>query len=91
MNLPVGLKVETWFTEEKDLPSNHTDELFLVKAVDVKTKEEIYSIAMFIYWPVRKSIDYDEWRMICGSSCFARYSSENRYNVMAWGKLKLKY
>lgn len=90
-NLPTHLVVEKWFTEEKDLPSDPTNELFLVKAIDVTSKEEIYSIAMFVYWPVRKPIDYDEWRMICGATCFARYSNENRYNVVAWGKLKLKY
>ena len=91
MNLPTHLDVEKWFTDEKDLPSEPTNELFLVKIIEVKTKEEFYSIAMFIYWPVRKPIDFDEWRTICGATCFARYSSEKIYNVVAWGRLKLKY
>ncbi len=91
MNLPTHLAVEKWFTEEKDLPSAPNSDVFLVKAIDVKTKEEIYSVAMFSYCPIRKPVDYDEWVMVCGATCFARYSSDNRYNVIAWGRLKLRY
>lgn len=85
------LRLEQWFTNEKDLPSGPTDDIFLVQAVDVKTKEVIRSLAMFIYWPSRKPIDYDEWRMICGARCFARECEENQYNVVAWAKVKLDY
>jgi hypothetical protein len=88
-NLPNGLKVEQWFTEEKDLPSSSTDDIFLVRVVDTKSKEIIHTVAMFLYWPVREPIDYDEWRFICGARCFARFSSENQYNVVAWAKTKL--
>jgi hypothetical protein len=91
MNLPTGLKVERWFTEEKDLPSGPTNDIFLVQAIDVNTKEEINSLAMFHYWPSRKPIDFDEWRFICGATCFARESNDNKYNVVAWTKVKLNY
>ena len=92
MNLPTHLAVEKWFSDEKDLPSGPTNDVFLIKAVDVETKEEIYSVAMFLYWPREKGrIDFDEWRMVCGATCFARDSEDNAYNVVAWGKLKLKY
>lgn len=91
MNLPTGLKVEWWFTEEKDLPSGPTNDIFLVRAIDVKTKEEINSLAMFGYCPSRTPIDFDEWRFICGAKCFARESSDNIYNVVAWTKIKLSY
>lgn len=88
-NLPTDIAIEQWFTDEKDLPSGPTNDVFLIKAIDVNTKEEIYSIAMFIWCSIRNPIDYDEWRMVCGATCFARYSEENKYNVVAWGKLKL--
>lgn len=91
MNLPTGLRVGQWFTEEKDLPSGPTNDVFIVKAIDVKTKEEIYSIAMFRYWSLRRDPDFDEWQFICGASCFARYSDDNIYNVVAWSKLKLEF
>lgn len=81
--------VKEWFTKEEDLPSEDTDEVFMVKVIDLKTKEEFFSIAMFIYWPVRKPIDYDEWRMVCGANCFARFSADNIYKVVAWAKLKI--
>lgn len=89
-NLPTELKLERWFTKEKDLPSCPTNDIFLVKAIDVKTKETIYSFAMFLYDSVRNRIDFDEWRFICGASCFARKSKDNIYNVVAWAKVKLK-
>lgn len=91
MNFPSELKALEWFTEEKDLPSEPTNDVFMVKAVDVDTKEESYSLAMFVYWPIREPIDYDEWRFICGTTCFARESSDNKYNVVAWSRLKLEY
>ena len=91
MNLPTGLKVKEWFTDEKDLPSGPTNDIFLVKAIDLKTNEEIFTIAMFHYWPIRKPIDFDEWRFTDGSGCFARYSSDNIYKVVAWAKVKLEY
>jgi hypothetical protein len=34
-NLPKGLKIEEWFTDEKDLPSGPTYDVFLVRAIDV--------------------------------------------------------
>lgn len=88
-NLPTGLKIEQWFTDEKDLPSEPTNDIFLVRAVDTKTGEVIHSLAMFSYWPCRTPIDFDEWRFICGATCFARFSEENIYNVIAWTKVKL--
>jgi len=88
-NLPTGLEIGHWFTDEKDLPSGPTNDIFLVRAIDVKTKEIIHSFAMFVYWPLRQPIDFDEWRFICGASCYARYSSSNQYNVVAWTKVKL--
>lgn len=91
MNLPTGLRADQWFTEEKDLPSGPTNDVFIIKAIDVKTSEEIYSIAMFSYCPLRTPIDFDEWRFICGATCFARESSDNMYNVVAWAKLKLEF
>jgi hypothetical protein len=88
-NLPKGLEIGQWSTEEKDLPSGPTNDVFLVRAIDVKTKEIIHSFAMFVYWPVREPIDFDEWRFICGATCFARESVDNKYKVMAWTKVKL--
>lgn len=91
MNLPTGLKAKEWFTEEKDLPSEPTNDIFLVKAIDLKTNEEIFTISMFHYWPNRTPIDFDKWRFIDGSECFARYSEDNIYKVVAWAKVKLEY
>lgn len=91
MNLPVGLKAEKWFTEEKDLPSESTNDIFLVKAIDVHTKEEIDTLAMFLYWPLNRNPDFDEWRFICGASCYARSPNDSHYKVVAWSKVKLEF
>ncbi len=92
MNLPSGLKTVQWFTEEKDLPSKPTNDIFIVVAIDVKTGEEIATLAMFSYWSLkREPVDFDEWKFICGASCFARYSEDNLYKVVAWSRVKLVY
>lgn len=92
--IPSKIDVLNWFTDEKDLPTTYTEDFFLVKVVDLKTSEEFHTIATFHYWfpenPRKKeTIDYDEWRFMDGSRCFARESEDNIYKVVGWGKLKL--
>jgi hypothetical protein len=87
--LPKGLKLEQWYTEEKDLPAGPTEEIFFVRAIYVDTKEIVYSFAKFLYCLNRKPVDYDEWQMIDGISCFARESDDNDCNVVAWAKVKI--
>ena len=54
-NLPAGLKLDQWFTDEKDLPLEPTNDIFLVRAIDLKTKEIIHSFAMFVYWQIGRA------------------------------------
>jgi len=89
-NLPKSLILGKWYTKEEDLPSEPTIQLFCVKVLDIKTKVEFYSLAMFLYWSFnRKPIDLDQWQFICGAKCFARHSGEDIYNVIAWAKVTL--
>lgn len=92
-NMPIGLKVEQWFTEEKDLPSEPTDDIFLVQIVDLmgEDEEEIYAPATFIYSPIRPPVSYDEWQFLNGDRCYAINSVNSEYNVVAWARVKLEF
>jgi hypothetical protein len=90
-DLPSGLEVEQWFTKESDLPTCHTNELYMIKAVWTDDPSKIvYSVAYFNHDPLRTPIDFDEWVSVRGGRCYARESEDNSFNVVAWGKLKIK-
>jgi hypothetical protein len=86
--LPTSLTLGKWCSDESELPSEPTDELFLIVSEDVETKDRKFSIASFHYDRGMRKPDFDEWRTARGGSAFARLSEDNYWNVIKWAKIE---
>ena len=86
--LPTGLTFTQWFTEEKDLPKEYGIWCVVCKMND--TKEEWFSFAGFVPCQLPNcKIDFDEWKVLgVFGHCFARASTDNRFEVIAWSQVK---
>ncbi len=89
-NLPSKLLLD-WKTDKNDLPTDLG--IYAVCCRNKKTKEEWFSFAEFV--PMRLpncKVDFDEWR-VCGTiygTSFARGSTDNWFDVIAWSKTMRK-
>jgi hypothetical protein len=89
IKLPDKLFIKKWYRNKKDLPKESSC-IYAVLCRKKDTKEEWFSVAEFVRMRLPNcKVDFDEWRILgpLASSSYARGSTDNWFDVVAWGKI----